>query len=153
MFSFTRPWRCKNRNNERKLLSGHKTKRPASCIQWNAVSAGSGGEHPSSDFCRFTLIIVNEDRLTNLDATLLASRIENCRHQSANEGIGASLNRGLQLCQSEYVARMDADDISLANRFKYQVEYLDAHPDVVMLGTQIEFLIGNRRSACTTSAS
>ena len=94
-------------------------------------------------FAGFTLIIVN-DGSTDESGRYLGS-LKDPRIvviNQANEGIGASLNRGLQLCQSEYVARMDADDISLANRFKYQVEYLDAHPDVVMLGTQIEFLIG-----------
>ena len=60
-----------------------------------------------------------------------------------NQGIGASLNTSLHMCRSEYVARMDSDDISKPDRLALQVEYLDAHPEVVLLGTQIEFLIGD----------
>ena len=53
----------------------------------------------------------------------------------ANIGLARSLNRGLELAQSEYIARMDADDISLPGRLAAQVAFLDAHPDVGVLGT------------------
>ncbi len=61
----------------------------------------------------------------------------------SNQGPGAARNAGLRYCQAEYVALMDQDDLSLPDRFLYQLEYLDAHPDVVMVGTQIRFLVGN----------
>ncbi len=38
-----------------------------------------------------------------------------------NRGLIASLNEGLELARGRYIARMDADDISLPNRFKVQV--------------------------------
>lgn len=94
-------------------------------------------------FTDFTLIIINDGSTDGTEQylnTLKDRRVVVVN--KANEGIGATLNRGLEMCQSEYVARMDADDISLTERFKSQIEFLDAHPDVVMLGTQIEFLIG-----------
>ena len=61
----------------------------------------------------------------------------------ANQGQGAARTTAIQRCHSEYVAFMDADDISLPDRFRLQINYLDDHPDVVMVGTQIEFLIGS----------
>ena len=35
----------------------------------------------------------------------------------------------------DYIARMDADDISLSGRFKKQIAYMETHPDVDCLGT------------------
>lgn len=46
-----------------------------------------------------------------------------------------ALNLGLERVDTEYVARMDADDVSLPTRFFEQVSYLDANPDVVLVGS------------------
>jgi glycosyltransferase involved in cell wall biosynthesis len=94
-------------------------------------------------YADFTFIIVNDgstDGTKEYLSSLSDPRI--LLINQANEGLGASLNTGLRKCQTEYVARMDADDISIPDRFFSQLEYLDAHPEVVMVGTQIEFLIG-----------
>ncbi len=55
------------------------------------------------------------------------------------QGIAHALNKGLAVSKSEYVARMDADDISLPNRLQLQVDYLDNHPDVDAVSTQTRF--------------
>ncbi len=55
-----------------------------------------------------------------------------------NMGVAATLNRGLDLAEGEYIARMDSDDISMPDRFKKQVEYLDSNLDVGVLGCSIE---------------
>ena len=52
-----------------------------------------------------------------------------------NLGLGASLNRGLSVAQGKYIARMDSDDISLPARLAKQVEYLESHNEVDLLGT------------------
>lgn len=52
-----------------------------------------------------------------------------------NSGLISVLNQGLDLCRGEYIARMDSDDISLPQRFEKQIAFLDAHPDVGVLGT------------------
>lgn len=52
-----------------------------------------------------------------------------------NIGLTKSLNRGLKLSQGEYIARMDADDISLPERFEKQISFLEHHSDVVLVGT------------------
>ncbi len=57
-------------------------------------------------------------------------------------GLASTLNSTLKKCDTELIARMDADDISFPGRFAFQIEFLDANPDVVIVGTQIEFLIG-----------
>ena len=50
----------------------------------------------------------------------------------------ASLNLGLSLCKGRYIARMDADDISLPERFEKQAAYLDEHPGTAVLGAALE---------------
>ena len=53
----------------------------------------------------------------------------------ANMGLTRSLNRGVELSTGEYVARMDADDVADRSRIERQVAFMDAHPDVGLLGT------------------
>ncbi len=54
-----------------------------------------------------------------------------------NEGLAAALNTGLGVCETELVARMDSDDISLPERFALQIKYLDEHPEISVLGGNI----------------
>ncbi len=56
------------------------------------------------------------------------------------EDIGqtAALNLGLRMIDTPLVARMDADDIALPERLARQTAYMEAHPDVSLLGTQTD---------------
>jgi len=54
-----------------------------------------------------------------------------------NKGLGIALNEGLKHCSYDYVARMDSDDISLPNRFEVQIKYLEEHPEIDIIGTNI----------------
>jgi len=58
-----------------------------------------------------------------------------------NRGLAASLNEAIAATTAPYVARMDADDVSIAGRFRAQVDYLDAHPEVVLVGGQIRRVV------------
>ena len=60
-----------------------------------------------------------------------------------NGGLGPALAHGLQQCAHELVARMDADDISLPDRFEKQLVYFAAHPDTSVLGGQIQEIDGD----------
>jgi glycosyltransferase involved in cell wall biosynthesis len=53
----------------------------------------------------------------------------------ANRGLAATLNRGIELASGRYIARQDQDDVSYADRFARQVEYLEAHPACGLVGT------------------
>lgn len=57
-------------------------------------------------------------------------------HQS-NAGLVAALNTGISLARGDFIARMDGDDISLADRFQKQVDFLDAHPDIGAVGSWV----------------
>lgn len=55
-----------------------------------------------------------------------------------NVGLGKALNAGMAECSNEWVFRMDTDDLCVADRFAKQVAYIEAHPEVAMVGGQIE---------------
>ncbi len=57
-----------------------------------------------------------------------------------NIGLSRSLNKGLKLAIGEYIARMDADDISLPRRLAAQVGLLDKQPDIGLVGTSIQLI-------------
>jgi glycosyltransferase involved in cell wall biosynthesis len=55
----------------------------------------------------------------------------------AHQGIVVALNHGLESCQAEYIARMDADDLSHPERFSRQFTYLENHPDTALVGSRV----------------
>lgn len=57
-----------------------------------------------------------------------------------NKGLVASLNEGVGLAKGKYIARQDADDISLPARLEQQLEYLENHPDTGLLGTNLKVI-------------
>lgn len=60
------------------------------------------------------------------------------QRRTENKGLAYSLNELLQMVMPkgyEYIARMDADDISMPDRFEKQLGYLQTHPEVECLGT------------------
>lgn len=52
-----------------------------------------------------------------------------------NLGLTKSLNIGINLCKGTYIARMDSDDISMPTRLEKQVDYLEQHSDVALVGS------------------
>jgi glycosyltransferase involved in cell wall biosynthesis len=60
-----------------------------------------------------------------------------------NLGLSRTLNLGLEQARSEYIARMDADDICLPERLEKQVAFMDAHPEIGICGTWVETIGDN----------
>ena len=59
-------------------------------------------------------------------------------HNETNKRLAFSLNRCLEKATGKYIARMDADDISVKERLAKQVEYLETHKDIVLCGTAMQ---------------
>jgi len=57
-----------------------------------------------------------------------------------NIGLTQSLNKGLRLAKGEYIARQDADDISLPARFEKQVSYMELHRSVALVSTGVQYI-------------
>ncbi len=58
-------------------------------------------------------------------------------------GLMKSLNIGIAESRGDYIARQDADDISLPERLEKQFQYLQKHPEVALLGTARKTLYDN----------
>lgn len=87
--------------------------------------------------------LVIDDHSTDESAAIISSfcdprirLVVNAR----NEGITASLNKGVELAKGELIARMDADDISHPLRLEKQVAYMLANPDCAMLSTSVRII-------------
>lgn len=97
-------------------------------------------------FNDFEFVIVN-DGSTDKTGEILTKYVNNPRvkiiENAENIGLTKSLNRALKVAQGEYVARQDADDVSLPERFKKQVEFLNDNPEIKVLGT-FAYGINNR---------
>lgn len=67
--------------------------------------------------------------------------------QKDNEGVAATLNRGIGLAQGEFIWRHDADDISLPNKLHREISFLQDHPDCLLVATQVAFMTERSRIA------
>ena len=90
--------------------------------------------------------IIIDDASTDATAAILDGfddlRIVRSRNEE-NIGLTRSLNKGLVIARGEYIARMDADDISLPERLAKQVDFLDTHPEIGVLGTAVRVIDGS----------
>jgi glycosyltransferase involved in cell wall biosynthesis len=87
-------------------------------------------------FKDFELVVIDDG---SLDATPeILGRLRDPRLRVVRQrqsGQTPALNHGLRLSRGALIARMDGDDVALPDRLARQVAYLDAHPDVGLLGT------------------
>jgi cellulose synthase/poly-beta-1,6-N-acetylglucosamine synthase-like glycosyltransferase len=70
---------------------------------------------------------------------------------TAMHGLIFSLNLGLHACRAPLVARMDADDLALPNRFASQLDWMRTHPETTILGTCYQRIDEHGRAAGTVS--
>src|SRR4030042_1564031 len=66
-------------------------------------------------------------------------RIKLIKNQK-NLGLATSLNKALRIARGDFIARMDADDISLPNRFEEQIKFLIKHPEIDLCGTWVDLI-------------
>ncbi|QJD97546.1 glycosyltransferase [Mucilaginibacter robiniae] len=91
-------------------------------------------------FTDFELIIINDASTDNTKQILETFTDKRIRliHNAENLKVVKCLNLGLSLAQGEFIARMDADDISLPQRFKRQLSYLLEHSEVDICSSYVQ---------------
>lgn len=85
----------------------------------------------------FELIVVDDSSSDDSAALLEAladARIRLLRNEQ-QRGLSASLNRAAAAATGDYIARMDADDVSLPGRLAAQASFLDRHTEINVVGT------------------
>lgn len=96
-------------------------------------------------FDDFEFIILNDcskDRTEEIILSYNDPRIVYLKNEQ-NLGVAVTLNNGLAAATGKYIARMDADDISLPERLEKQVAHLEANEDIAVLGTNVELFNEN----------
>ena len=90
-------------------------------------------------FTDFEFIIVNDGSTDNSLEIIKSYDDERIKiiNNEENIGLTKSLNKAIKQARGVYIARQDADDISLSNRLELQFKFLEKHPEVALLGTGI----------------
>lgn len=94
-------------------------------------------------YSNFEFIIVDDSinaaTIEEINSYAYDSRIIIIR-ENVRMGFVRALNEGLKIAKGQYIARMDADDISFSNRFKIQLDYLTLHKEIDVLGGNIQIV-------------
>lgn len=102
----------------------------------------------NQSFSDFEFIIINDNPAREFNEVLLReyekkdSRIA-IINNDVNIGLTKSLNKGLKIARGKFIARMDADDISLRLRFEEQLKFFYRNPEVSIVGTSAR-LVGEK---------
>jgi|CXWL01.1.fsa_nt_gi glycosyltransferase involved in cell wall biosynthesis len=94
----------------------------------------------SQTFKNFEFVIVDDGSTDDSWKTITKYAKKDCRirtfRNKTNRGVSFTANFALTKCTGQFIARMDADDISFPTRLEKQLRFLKKNPDVVACGTQ-----------------
>jgi glycosyltransferase involved in cell wall biosynthesis len=90
----------------------------------------------------FEFLIINDGSTDTTENIILSYTDPRIRYVKNEQNIKliATLNKGLKLAKGKYIARMDADDISLPERLEKQISFLENNPNVGLCGSYLKSL-------------
>ena len=95
-------------------------------------------------FSSFEFIIINDGSTDDTSEVLQGFSDPRIRLvERENRGFARTLNEAIDMARGRYIARMDADDISLPERLKWQYEFMERNPGVDILGGQADIINEN----------
>ncbi len=112
------------RNNASFLAETIQSLTAQTFTDWECLAIDDGSEDESGQILRSWA--ANDSRVRVL--------------RGGGKGIVAGLNLALAEAQGEWIARMDGDDIAHPTRLKKQLNFMQAHPEVVACGTQVRYV-------------
>lgn len=62
--------------------------------------------------------------------------------KNSKKGLAQALNVGIEVANGKYIARADADDLQYESRIATQVDYLEKHPEIGILGSNVNYVDG-----------
>ena len=98
-------------------------------------------------------LIIIDDGSTDKTLSILQTYKKDSRVRivsQENSGLATALNNGIAISQGKYIARQDADDLSVQDRLEKQVNYMDLHPDIGILGSNYHTIDENDNILATT---
>jgi len=99
-------------------------------------------------FKDFEFLIINDASTDDSKKIIMSYDDKRIRYleNKKNLGVAKTLNRGLRLAKGEYLARMDADDISLPNRLELQYRKLKGDKNLAIIFSNINWINENGKS-------
>jgi len=92
-------------------------------------------------FTDFELLIINDGSTDGTEAIIRSYADARIRlYTQENRGVIGALNYGLELARGMYIARFDADDICYSGRLAVQYEFMQQHPEYVIMGSDADYV-------------
>lgn len=92
-------------------------------------------------FKDFEFLIINDgskDRTLEIIKSYTDPRIRII--DQANMGLIDTLNKGMAIAAGDIIARIDADDVAFPQRLEHQLNFLNEHPDYVLVGAEVNII-------------
>lgn len=106
-------------------------------------------------YSNFECIVIN-DGSSDKSLSIIKSYTDNrivLINNEVNKGLIYSLNKGIEIAKGDYITRMDADDISLPNRFEEQLKAFQFQPSAVVVSSDYYLLNKDKLSLIQTNFS